>query len=280
MSNINEFLQKIRTLPRIALPHLYNIASDLGVVNGHKDYKRFIVLGRSRTGSNFLRGLLNAHGQAYAFGELFQTSDKISWGIAGYRDTAKYLALFQHDPVQFLETAIYRDVPTPIQAVGFKLFYYHAHTEVQQPVWEYLAAQRDLHVIHIKRRNMLKMSLSRQHATKTSRWIRQSTTNTEIPKIALDYEKCLADFTQTRKWEIDYEHFFAKQPLLTVQYESLADDYQAEMVRIQDFLGVQPRAVKPQTYRQAKGSLKDSILNYDELAERFAGTEWQAFFEE
>ena len=50
-------------------PRVRKQALDLGLY-GHTDYARFIVLGRSRVGSNLLRGLLNAHPAIEAYGEI------------------------------------------------------------------------------------------------------------------------------------------------------------------------------------------------------------------
>jgi LPS sulfotransferase NodH len=96
-------------------------------IYGSKEYTRFIILSRSRTGSNFLRGLLNAHSKVIAYSEMFKNNQVIEWGFPGYNDTKATLALFQKDSVEFLEKKVFTKYPRKTAAVGFKLFYYHAN---------------------------------------------------------------------------------------------------------------------------------------------------------
>jgi LPS sulfotransferase NodH len=279
-TTINQLLQKVRNMQTLTHPQRNQAARYLENMGKHKDYTKFVILGRSRSGSNFLRGLLNSHRRITAFGELFQNDEMISWGLSGYPESPQLLALFRSDPVCFLETEIFRTVPKTIQSVGFKIFYYHAHSAKWQPVWDYLAAQPELKVIHIKRNNLLKIHLSRKRATATDRWVNVSGEREPHTPVRLDYEECLADFVQTRAWENEYARFFANHAMLDMSYELLACDYQAEMKRVQNFLGVEPQGLAPETHRQSDASLSASITNYDELKKQFEGSVWHAFFED
>ncbi len=270
----------VRRLRQETYPAVKKLAFDLGLLQGHTDYTRFVILGRSRSGSNFLRGLLNAHSQITAFGELFQNEEGISWGLSGYESTPRLEEQFRNEPVRFLESKIFCRVPKQIRAVGFKIFYYHAHSEKWQPVWDYLAGQPRLKVIHIRRQNILETHLSRKRAVLTDSWVNTSGEREKNPAVRLNYEECLADFEQTRGWEQEYERFFAGHDLLTLCYEELARDYAAEIGRVQRFLGVDAEPVAPQTFKQSAEPLSAAIVNYAELKERFAGTPWAAFFAE
>jgi LPS sulfotransferase NodH len=276
----NDLLQKARDVANAAYSLRHEAYRSLGSMSAHRNYTRFIILGRSRSGSNFLRGLLNSHRQVITFGELFGSDAAINWGLFGYPKTSQLLEQFRNDPVSFLESQVFREVPKQIQAVGFKLFYYHAHQEKWQPVWEYLAAQRELKVIHIRRDNLLKLHLSRKRARLTDRWVNLSGAPEQYAPILLDYQECLNEFVQTRKWESEYVQFFANHALLDVHYEALAQNYQGEIGRVQRFLGLSLDAVTPKTHQQSDQPLSASVSNYYELKERFQGTEWQDFFEE
>jgi LPS sulfotransferase NodH len=262
------------------LPAMRDLALDLGLVAGHEDYTRFIILGRSRTGSNLLRGLLNSHPGAVVFGELFQSRESIGWGFADYRQTGRQVALFQRNPVAFVQSEIFRKFPTQVAAVGFKLFYYHAQDDDWRTLWTYLSDDKALHVIHIKRANLLRTHLSRKRAAVTDRWVNVDGRAERYAPISLDYAECLADFVQTRAWESEYDELFAAHPRLTVWYEALSADTDAEVQRIQTHLRLPIEAVIPETYRQANQPLSASIANFQELKQRFSGTEWEAFFEE
>ena len=261
--------------------HLRKFAFDrLG--RGQKNYVKYIILARSRTGSNLLRGLLNAHSQIDAYGEVFRDADSIDWDHIGRCQSAKALKLWQHAPIEFLETQLFGKYPKKIAAVGFKLFYYHGQEENWSSVWPYLEDQSNLKVIHIKRRNILETHLSRKRAEMTAEWVNVTGAQEKQKphSFLLDYDECLADFERTRAWETDYDARFAHHPLLEVGYEDLAKDHETEMARAFDFLGVHQEAVHPTTYKQAQRTLSQRIINYDELKKQFLGSPWETFFEE
>ena len=258
-----------------------NCLMELGL-RGHKEYTPFIILARSRTGSNFLRGLLNAHPQIIVFGEIFQNDQQIGWAYPGHSQSRHNLALFHQQPVNFLDRKVFRNFPMQTKAVGFKIFYYHAHSSNWQPVWPYLQQQPNLRVIHIKRRNLLKTYLSKKKADLTDVWVHTNGNHqTRKPfSVSLDFDECQDTFSQTRAWENEYSEFFSNQKILEIYYEDLAQKYAEEMERVFSFLDVEQHPVEPQTHKQSKRSLSETILNYAEIKKQFQGTEWETFFEE
>lgn len=248
---------------------------------GQADYTRFIVLGRSRVGSNLLRGLLNDHSQIVVLGELFQNKQAIGWAMDGFPTNGRTRQMFLQEPVPFLEEKVWRHFPQPVTAVGFKIFYYHARDRQWAAVWPYLQADTDLRVIHIKRRNLLNVHLSRKRAMVSDEWVNTAAgKRTKVGAISLDYEECLQDFEQTRQYEVAADAFFAGHPKIDVIYETLAAGREQEMARIQSFLGVNQEVVTPQTFKQAKKPLSAAITNFETLKAQFAGSPWESFFEE
>lgn len=255
-------------------------ARDTGIIAGSSEYIRFVVLGRSRTGSTFLRGLLNSHSRIIAFGEILGGHESISWDVPGYTHRKRMSALLYSDPTSFLEKGVFRKFPAHISAVGFKIFYYHAQDGILKPVWAYLGTHKELRIIHVKRANILETHLSRKRAVMSGHWVNISGTTEEYAPITLSYEECLDAFTRTRAWERKYDTFFENHFKIDVLYENLSSDYVSEMKRIQDFLGVDYEVTKPTTYKQRRVPLAKAILNYHELKERFHGTPWTEFFSE
>jgi len=257
-----------------------NWARDLGLLPGHTDYTRFIILGRSRSGSNLLRGLLTGHSQVIVFEEMFKDPGKIGWGLDGYPEEGRALERFQKDVLGFLERDVFRKMPLDIKAVGFKIFYYHAYGTSLEPVWTYLKEHRDVHVLHIKRRNILKTHLSRKRATLTDAWINLSGQSQALPVVSLDYQECLQDFEQTRAWEQSHDELFMDHPHMEIIYEELAREQEKIISLVQEFLGLDPRPLQPQTHQQAREPLSQAIANYAELKEQFKGSPWEVFFTE
>lgn len=259
---------------------LLHCSVDRGLQAGGQDYQRFIILGRSRTGSTLLLKSLKEHRQLLCFGEIFR-NDTLNWqpqfGWASDQQIGAYLA----DPEHFLAERVFRKHPASIRAVGFKLFYYHAQTAQLRSVWEYLQQDRTLKVIHVKRRNILATHLSRALAGETDRWRASSNKGMDAKgAIELTYEECLEAFEQTRAWEEQCDVHFAAQARLDVLYEDLAHNFAGTMVRVQEFLGLEVSQLTPALSKQAQRPLSMCIANFAELKEQFAATRWAEFFVE
>lgn len=260
--------------------HFRKLAFDVGVIRGHSDYERFIILSSGRTGSNLLRSLLNSHSQIITFGELFRRPSEIGWDYPGYKNKAEDISLIHTNPSEFLETKLWKKFPKHISAVGFKIFYTHAQEENWRSVWHHLRDQKELKVIHLKRKNILKTYISLKKAQKTGRWRNANNAQEEKVLLTLDYNDCLNRFTRTRAFEEQFDKFFEDHQVFQVLYEDLARDSQREMEHILQFLRIQHEAVRPLIYKQSNQPPSEIISNYSELKEQFKNTPWQEFFED
>ncbi len=254
-------------------------AIDLGLITGHQAYVRFVIIGTERSGSNFLRGLLNAHPTAVALGEIFREHGTIGWDIRGYPRSRKTLALIEADPVAFLRQTLFRRYPKRLRAVGFKLFYHHARDDTWRSVWDYLKTDREIRIIHLKRKNMLKAYLSRCRANRTGSWVNTHGAEEAAVSVPLDYEDCLDSFERTRRHEQACDTIFSRHDKLELTYEELASDYVEQIYRVQTFLGLAPSPVEPTTFKQSREPLSRAISNYAELRRRFSDTPWADFFD-
>lgn len=278
--SLRDTLSSLKNTLTLQDPALRRSAREAGLLPAHTDYTRFIILGRSRTGSNFLRGLIQSNPAVVTFGEVFRNVDALDMDNAQYPNSPALLDLYQHDPLAFLEKAIYGKMPPEVHAVGFKLFYYHARQAPFDQLWPVLQADQHLHIIHIKRRNILKTHISRENAEKSGSWVNTSGTKEDPGPITVDYEACLTDFERTRQWEQEADLFFAGHPMLQVTYEDLAAQTVQSGQLIQQFLGLEPVPVQARTFRQSRKPLSEAIANYADLKRRFAGTPWAEFFSE
>ncbi len=267
---------------------IQDLALKFNLIKGHQDYTKFIILCRSRTGSNLSLNQLQFHQNIRMFYEIFSPdqSPKEFWDYINY-DIQNIRNLKQNHPVKLLDDFVYREMPLNISAVGFKLFYYHAKVGKQKEIWQYLKERQEIKIIHLVRRNLLKTHVSQQMALTTNTWylksdwaskLRDRHTQSE-PTIQLDYEQTMKAFEQTKKLEQENEDFFQDHQILKVFYEDLVKNNMTEMEKIQNFLGVQSTPVYISTKRQSKNSLQKSIQNYSELKTRFQGSPYASFFE-
>jgi LPS sulfotransferase NodH len=247
---------------------------------GRSDYSKFVIVGIARTGSTLLIDLLAAHGQAIAFGELFRTEAAIGWDVRPFAsDTDKRkLALYRSDPVEFLRTDVFRRWPSDIDAVGFKLFYYHARGHPFTGVWTFLRDDPSIRIIHAKRRNVLAQYLSLQLAHRTDVWSSRQEPASETPAIRLDPEECRRHFEQVRRYESETAETFRHHPVADVFYEDLAGDRDKALGEVQAFLGLERRPTAPTLVRQRRVLLSRAIENFEELRRTFAATPWSEFF--
>jgi LPS sulfotransferase NodH len=258
--------------------------TDLGlacnIIKGHEDYTRFIILGMPRTGSNFLASSLRSHKNIVTYGELFSEQSRmrrdILWDSKGYQTSQRALVLRDEDPIGFLEDMVYKNMPVAVQAVGFKLFYHQAD-ENWECVWSYLQSQK-LKVLHLKRKNYLKVFLSLTVAMRTKQFVSSSKKVIRQQPVELDYGDCLRWFERSKAWEEKYDAFFKDS--LMLYYDDLVNDYDRQMHEVQKYLNVNACEVSSVLKKQAQLPLDKAIENYGQLKNRFSGTEWEVFFEE
>jgi len=133
------------------------------------DYRPFLILSDARTGSTLLAQALNSHAEIICFGEVFNfVVDFIAYEVEGYDPhSAADKALRARDPLEFLRERLYC-AHSGAKAVGFKFHYRHFWGH--EGLWEALSADTPIHVIHLTRRNQLRMCVSRRIADATGVW--------------------------------------------------------------------------------------------------------------
>jgi LPS sulfotransferase NodH len=232
---------------------------------GNRDYVRFIILTRSRTGSNLLVDYLNSHGQIFTRSEIFRR-------LHG----RKYQSVLRR---------VYRKQPRFIKAVGFKIFYRHPLDTPHSGLWEFLEQDRAIRVIHLTRDNILRSVVSHRIADKIDVLFQKKKPKrpgmgAAEKKVHLDFDGLLEEFSQTIHWQLDGEARFRGHPVLKISYEELVRNPVTAFAGVCDFLGVTYRKPTSTFMKQNPEPLQDLLGNYAELREKFRGTKWEAFFEE
>lgn len=230
---------------------------------GHREFKRFIVLARSRTGSNMLISFLNHHPNIYARGEIFRR-------------------LNGRDYKDILNSAFSKQ-PYYIKATGFKIFYGHPLDNKSCGIWNDLENMQGLYVIHLKRRNILRTLISRKLANTYGFWAKTNSGSYDTKKkksIHFSVDELEKGFKRTRTLEDGGDRKFSNHPRMNIYYEDLVNDPEYEFRRIIDFLGLQYARPKTTLKKQNPERACDLVANYEELKAAFDGTEWRMFFED
>ena len=212
-------------------PHkAYRVLSDrllfYGV--GHTNFKRYIMLSRSRTGSSMLKTFLDSHPNIHAEWEILNNLKG-----RNYKDV--------------LGKAFCKE-PYYIKAKGFKIFYYHPFDDESNDIWVDLVTMENLWVIHLKRRNIFHTLISYKIASNQDVWVDTSSNrkNSKNKAVTFTAKELEEGFKQTRKWEKCGDEMFKDHPLVSVYYEDLINDPEGTFSKITDLFDVQ--YVQPKTY--------------------------------
>jgi LPS sulfotransferase NodH len=251
-------------------------------IPGTSRYRKFVIVGTARTGSTLLINLLKSQSHVRVFGELFRSPDAIGWDVKPFAtfQPRQVVSLYRNDPVAFLDGHVFRRWPRTCRAVGFKLFYYHARTPEHSIVWDYLAADPEIRVLHLRRRNMLAQYCSLRLAHETNSWTKATAPNGNPVKMSLDPQACRDHFGWVRALEEECAEYFARNDVHDVWYEDLVSDQARTVAGIQDFLGLPRHFMKPTIERQRTTPLRVAIANYDDLRTQLMDTPWAVFFDD
>lgn len=175
--------------------------------------------------------------------------------------------------ITFLDRYVFSSRDGARQAMGCKLFYYHADVTDPEEPWRWLSQQADLRVIHLQRRNHLRRFLSRHTAQATGEWMRRGTKPIPTaPTIEVRLEDFLADVRLIETARSVALARLSRQKTLTLYYEDMVADFAGHMTQVQEFLEVRPMALTTDTFKQNTHALAERISNFEALRASLAGT--------
>jgi len=253
---MNILLKAIRN-PRAAINKATYLATSFF---GSDNYQPFLVLTRSRTGSTLLTYSLDSHPAICCRGELLN-----------------HLRGRQYKTV--LQSA-YGKHPGKTKAAGFKMFYYHPSDADGDPIWETIAAIKNLKIIHLRRENILRTLVSRKiaEADKNYQFQQEAQRSTEAKAVTFDPKELEKEFESTDAMEKEGIARFSNHEVLEITYEEMIDDRDGVFARVQRFLGVNERNLSTSLKKQNPELVSDLISNFSELQEHFKNTKWERFF--
>ncbi len=237
---------------------------------GRQDYKKIVILGRSRVGSNLLVSYLNSHPEIQLEGELFN------------RENLRYNFIISRLPIFYMNLFAFCGIGGRYRFRGFKLFYYHARKGKLTQVWGKLKTDNNVYFLHIKRKNFVKVFVSRLLAEKTDRWVQKKQGRKgEIQRIHVKPEELIRDYKKTKQNEIFCDEFFKDRKIMTLYYEDLVASPDKILRKMERFLQLENNSIKLKTdlRKQSKAGIHQTIENYDELKKYFKNTELAEFLQ-
>jgi LPS sulfotransferase NodH len=229
----------------------------------------FVVLFQGRTGSTFLVEALDSHPQVRADYERLASDKWAKKGAAAQLDAAR--------------ESLAAPPGSPWRAVGFKT---KLGDVLDPPGLAALLAEEDARVIHLKRRNLVKLTVSSFNSQRvherTGDWNLYSRDAAASEPLTIEPEWFSARLRRVVEHDEALDRYVAAaaRPTLTLFYEDLLLDTQASVDRAFSFLGVEPIPARGMTVKATADDLRAALANFEELRAGFAGTPFEAMFDE
>lgn len=226
-----------------------------------------------RSGSNLVGSLLHSHPNIMSIGEIFAA--KTIWGQPGKKhlNHNKLLKLYRNNmPLSFLKTHIFHRYGMEIKAVGFRFFYSQA--QLFPSVLTSLASNPNIHIIHLKRKNLLENYVSLQVAIKTGSWVSTNKKTGKNARVTINIDDCLIHFKDAEDNQKRFESIFSTHPHISVYYESLRTKTLPQINKILSFLDVPKLPLTTTLQKQIRQPMPEIIENYDEVYRVIKKTKW------
>ena len=217
----------------------------------------FLLLANPRTGSTMLRLALSRHPDVLMH-VLYFGGDHADW------------VNFQRTTGKVLGTQVYRSVDDKWIADNGQLS--------PGEFWSMLNHQHD-RVISLRRENLLRQFLSREVAGDVP-GKRESLHPREMEPepVVLRPAALLAFVESTLGARRTVDDVFEGRHV--VWYERLVSRWEETLAGIQEYLGLLPKRIPQETYRQETRPLRDAIGNYDEIASFLVHFGWLDWLKE
>lgn len=235
---------------------------------------KFIVLSTQRSGSSYLGALLNSHPRISACEEIFMPKNENDISYRTYR-TASLKRRISHVLARrklifaYLDELV--DMQGDVDAFGFKLMYGQARRYPEVVDW---CKDYQVRVVHLIRRNTLKMIVSREIARK--RGVYLSMRSLKPIKVVLNTKRLALELESLESMVDKYRKVFRSNCYLDVEYEQLISNCDGETNRILRFLGIEPDGpLRSKLVKTSSDSLMELVENYQHVCATLRGTPYE-----
>lgn len=247
---------------------------------------RFIILASTRTGTTVVGNALADHPAVLYFGVLFhylparraEEAGRITIGAGVTRSLSDGVPFCREgdDRAAYVQRVLGRTKPG-VGAVGFKLFYAQARRGPNASVWDYLDADLDLRIVHVRRDNWLESLVSQERAARTNVWHTRGATDSE--PFAIAPARCLRFFERKARALAAAEAVLRAHAVLEVEYAEIAGEFPTvpgEHLPLSRRRSHSGRRCPPGQDRAQ--ALHEELSNFEALLRHFSGTPYERFF--
>lgn len=251
---MSEYIKSFKSIYRT---QRVNFRRNYYTLFGSKDYQKFIIITYARTGSNLLMSYLDSHKMLEARGELFRD-------IRGSNSRDVWNNFFSKKSKN-------------IKFAGFKLFYTHPFHTDDKAVWDIIANDKDIRIIHLVRKNKIRTYLSGEIAKKTDRWTRKGNNSITLDekRIEIDFDNFFGRLDDIDKYENRTREDYKNHQFIEICYEDLVSNKDKTLNKVYNFLGVTTKSAAKSNYKkQNSESLKELIMNFDQFNSKVKGSKY------
>lgn len=254
------------------------------ISSGTSPPTRFVVLATQRTGSTWLTDMLDSHPAIVAHEELFLPveSHRRVWGRTDQEFFSTYFArrANRRSPVarlvwslRYLEE-LYSPKPAT-EAIGLKLMY----GQLKALPWlvPYLVVRR-VRVVHLVRKNLLDLVLSRETAKARSQYHALSSDVVDQSPIHVRTDQLVSQLQGLQRY-VDGIRMLLRllpAPSIEVSYEELVTGAGA-LDQLLRFLNVAPHSLNSRLTRLNRATKQELIANYEDVERVLRGTRFEHF---
>ncbi len=247
---------------------------------------KFVIVCTARTGSNLVARSLARPPLVRCFGEVakfnFATEPNAFAPFVRLtgRDEEDLARLQREDIEGFVFDMLFA---LPGDAVGFKLFYEHCREAGRANIWDRLADETGIKIVHLTRNAIFDLYLSLLYAQRTDKWLIRSDDASAPPNdsedIEVDVAHCRAFFERHLQRRREAVRRFASHPYMEVDYGDLEADLAGALANIRNFIGApSPRQYLAPLRKQAARPAHQKVINYDAVRAAFDGTDLASMF--
>lgn len=236
---------------------------------------KFLISCAARSGSTMLCTLIGSHPQALCHHEVFARDGSVPvFGIYARKRKASTEfdnALKQYrnrEPERFLHDIVFDAQGR--RCVGFKLKTDEVFRPDYQPVRDLVAADTDIKIIHLVRRNLIDQYVSHRVVEQTGvHFLRPADERPEVQPFNVDIARFRAFAEDVGKRQQAAYDLYGRHRNFTIAYEDLVAPESSALDDLQAFLEIDNRPLSANTIKILRNN-RALILNLDEIEAAWA----------
>jgi len=147
-------------------------------------------------------------------------------------------------------------------------------------VWDEMMEHPHCKVLYIRRNNPIELLVSASNSYTQKQWQVKKDMKPKVGSVKLETRYVMEFLAFYESQSNFFDAYFTNyHNALTIDFEDLVEDWDAQMKTICEFINIEPQEIERVTYQQIpKGQHLTLISNLGELISYFKGTKWEEYF--